>query len=320
MAKLSSSSGSLEDSSAVQAAASAIRGMETDDFWVAAGILMVITIAGLFWAFRSLRRARVIEDTPTSRIRSAAQGYVELHGRQLRMEGEPVTAPLTKLDCTWWSYTIERHQRSGKSSHWRTIQSGTSDACFLIDDDTARCIIDPDDAEVSGATQIRWHGHSEWPSSVPEGSSFLAFGRYRYTENRMHHGEQLYALGFFHTRGDHMNIDMGAELSERLKAWKRDQAALMERFDQDGDGQIDTEEWETARQAAKAEIRDEYADRLAAGGIDVLAAPADGRPFMLSTFSPRVLARRHRWQGIGSILAFFVAGAAAVFMLTSRLG
>jgi E3 Ubiquitin ligase len=320
MAKLGSQSGGREESGALDGAAAAIRGMETDDFWIVASILLIITIIGLFWAFRSLRRARVIEDTPTSRIRSAAQGYVELHGTQLRMEGDPVVAPLTKLDCTWWSYQIERYERSGKNSHWRTIHSGISEACFLIEDDTARCIIDPDEAEVTGATHIVWKGHAEWPTSAPESSSILGFGRYRYTERRMHHGEQIYALGFFHTRGDHMAVDMNSALTERLRDWKRDRAALLQRFDADGDGEISGEEWDTARRDAKAELRDEYADRLAAGGIEVLAVPADGRPFMLSVLPPKQLARRYRWQGIGSIVAFFAAGAVSVFMLTARLG
>ena len=45
-------------------------------FWVLN--LGAAVIGGGWFAFRFLHVARVIEDTPTSRVRSAAQGYVEL--------------------------------------------------------------------------------------------------------------------------------------------------------------------------------------------------------------------------------------------------
>jgi E3 Ubiquitin ligase len=317
--KLSSNTDPTAGPAALSELAQSVRGMETDDFWIVSTILTLVAIGGFFWAFYCLRRARVIEDTPTSKIRSAAQGYVELHGQQLRMDGDPISAPLSKLDCTWWAYEIERHERSGKNSYWRTIHKGISEGLFLVDDGTARCIVDPDAAEVTPSTRIVWNGHSEWPDSAPDSSKLFGFGRYRYTEQRMHHGEELYALGFFHTRGDHMDIDMNAALGERLRGWKQDRAALLARFDADGDGQIDGEEWERAREAAKSELREEYAERLAAGGIDVLAAPPDGRPYLLSVQPQEELARSFRFNSFWGIVAFFIAGAISVFMLTARL-
>lgn len=297
-----------------------LRAMDTDDFWILLVILTAIAVGGFIWAFSALRRARVIEDTPTSKIRSAAQGYVELNGTQLAMDGAPVIAPLSKQQCTWWCFKIERLERSGKSSHWRTLHSGVSEACFFIDDGTGRCIIDPDDAEVIPSVDLTWQGSSEWPASAPDASSLIGFGSYRYSESRMHSGETLYALGFFHTRGDHMDIDMGTAMADRLRIWKQDQEALMQRFDTDGDGRIDEDEWDAARAAARAEIRDEYADRLAAGGIDVLAAPSDARPYLLSVLPQTGLARRYRIQGGVAIVAFFLFGAAAVFAITARFG
>ena len=59
-----------------------------------------------------------MEDTPTSKIRSAAQGYVELSGHGELMEGPKIIAPLTSKYCTWYSYKVEERRRSGKNSQW----------------------------------------------------------------------------------------------------------------------------------------------------------------------------------------------------------
>ena len=63
-------------------------------FWL---LWLVAAVAGGAWfAFRWLHIARMIEDTPTSRIRSAAQGYVELAGRCRALGSTPNLAPLTQ--------------------------------------------------------------------------------------------------------------------------------------------------------------------------------------------------------------------------------
>ena len=48
----------------------------------------VAALSLLGWSL-AWRRQRVIADTPTSRIASAAQGYIELHGRAQALEGIP---------------------------------------------------------------------------------------------------------------------------------------------------------------------------------------------------------------------------------------
>ena len=53
-----------------------------------AGNTMVVKPAGTT-PLATLHIARLLEDTPTSRIRSAAQGYVELAGRSKAMAGAP---------------------------------------------------------------------------------------------------------------------------------------------------------------------------------------------------------------------------------------
>ncbi|MBA1332790.1 hypothetical protein QQ73_17505, partial [Candidatus Endoriftia persephone str. Guaymas] len=99
-------------------------------FWIWVNSLALLCLAALWFAFRNLSRARIIEDTPTSLIRSAHQGYVELNGTAATMQGEPILTPLTHVPCCWYRYRIERRHEKG----WRTSQQGSSDGLFLIKD------------------------------------------------------------------------------------------------------------------------------------------------------------------------------------------
>ena len=47
-------------------------------FWLVVIGLAAAAVYSFWYAFKSWGKNRVIEDTPTSRVRSAAQGYVEL--------------------------------------------------------------------------------------------------------------------------------------------------------------------------------------------------------------------------------------------------
>ena len=76
--------------------------MAENDFWFWLLTLGVAVVAGGAAALRWLKIARLIEDTPTSRIRSAAQGYVELAGNGLPLPATKNPAPLTQRPCTWW--------------------------------------------------------------------------------------------------------------------------------------------------------------------------------------------------------------------------
>ena len=115
------------------------------EFWFHAAITIGLTAAGFYFAFEFFKRARVIEDTPTSKIRSAAQGYVELIGVGDNLDGPVTVAPLTKTPCTWYRYKVEKLG----DKHDHVVDSGTSEDLFVLVGKTGRCVIDPDGAIVS---------------------------------------------------------------------------------------------------------------------------------------------------------------------------
>jgi hypothetical protein len=267
---------------------------ETAAVWPYAAAAMAL-VSFCAW-IASYRRYRTIHDLPTSRVASAAQGYVELFGRSELLEGEPVSSRLTGLPCCWYRYTIER---KGANDRWEHVESGVSRAHFLLVDETGRCVISPEGAEVITRRKQTWHAHG-----------------YRYTEWLLLPQGPLYALGEFRTVGGaNAELDERAEVAALLAQWKREPAQLVERFDLDRDGAISVQEWELARLQAQREVRRRHAEIRARGGVHILGKPRDGRLFLLSNEWPERLGRRFgRWSAL-HLLFFFVAGGAALFLL-----
>lgn len=300
------------------------------EFWIILGLLTTAAAAAFYFTFRALSRARVIEDIPTAKIRSAHQGYVELEGTALPMEGTPILAPLTGSHCCWYRYKIEK--RGDKN--WRTVESDTSDGLFLMTDDTGSCIIDPEGAEVTPNHRSTWYGSSRYPATgntLPgqERSSKLFgitlttvggtswSGRYRYTEERITPGAPFYAIGQFKT---HAPLDLVAQrnllIREKLSNWKRDRPTLLQRFDLDRNGEINQAEWQVARTTAAKEATSEQDSLSVQQALHQLALPeSNRRPFLLSTLPQFSLARRYRWKAVGSLLLFFTCGGVATWMM-----
>jgi hypothetical protein len=306
-----------------------ILAVDSTEFGIWVALAVAAALAGLYFFMRGLSRARLIEDTPTARIRSAPQGYVELTGSGRLMDGPPIVAALTGRHCLWYEYRIERREHTGsrnRSTRWRTVESGRSDGLFLIEDDTGQCVIDPDGAEVITTGRDTWFGDTAWPSTGPAvsrsfGSGFLSlsFGSYRYTERRLNTLDDLYAIGEFRTLGTDHTGDHRQDVVAILRAWKKSPEHYLRKFDKNEDGKIDLQEWEDVRKAAEQEALTQRAKRSVSGVINLLSKGRSGRPFILSATPQDGLAVRYRviaWTGLG---AFFLAGGGAVWAVLVRL-
>lgn len=294
------------------------------DFWLWTGLTTGLALFSGLGARRALRRARAIENTPTSKIRSAAQGYVELIGTGHPAGDAPVITPLTGSPCCWYHCKVERYVRSGKHSHWKTVREVVSETPLILRDGTGECLIDPRGAEVHPRIRQVWYGNSVMPSSPRRsGTGFnwlTGSGRYRYTEERLDSGDPLYALGEFVTLKAGADEDLHAATGRILRAWKQDPQTLQHRFDADGDGRIDAEEWEQARAEARRAAVQERLTRADQPPLHTLGRPRDGRPFILSVEGQADLGRRYRWQAILWTIAFILSAPSAAWMLLVRLG
>lgn len=298
----------------------------------------VLAAAALVAGYSGLRRTRHIEDVPTARVRSAPQGYVELIGTARALDGEPIIAPLSKTNCCWYRYRVER--RSGKE--WRVVDSGASEGIFLLRDDSGDCVIDPEGAEVTSRHKSSWsdngsgwgnHGvHVRLPSLgrtadalVDVGGRILdalgsGIGPYRYTEAVILDGDPLYAIGQFHSigPGDHAS-SLREMTGAMLRQWKRRPDTLRERFDANRDGVVDAQEWERARLVAEREVAEQHRQDLQRDQLHTLKRPADGRYFLLSNLDEFGLLRRFRWRQRLGFGLFLLLGTAVILMLSTRI-
>lgn len=273
----------------------------------AAALLAAFTLFYFFWCQRRMRR---MSGTPTSRIRSAAQGFVEFKGTGHMLPGEPVIAPLTGQRCLWWEYSIVSQGDKANSS-----QTETSDAIFELVDETGRCIIDPEQAEVITTTTQTWYGDTEWPTRGPRAGQSKLTGQYRYHQRLLRDGTPLYVMGLLRTQRAADDHDERHALNALLAEWKRDQASLLRRFDANADGEVDMEEWEAVRQVALEQIRDEQKQRNTHPGLHVLSRPTDNNPFVLSAVPEQKMVRRYRYQSLACLVACPTTTALCVYLL-----
>ncbi|SEQ30173.1 E3 Ubiquitin ligase [Ectothiorhodospira magna] len=287
-------------------------------FWVA--VLVLILVAALWGFLRGAYRKRLIADTPTSRVRSAAQGYVELIGQARLLPGPSITAPLTGTPCAWYDYRVERRDGSGRKQRWSRIEQGRSEDLFLLQDDTGECLIDPEGAQVVCVHRDVWHGHGPRPvQGAGTGGLFSGLGRYRYTERRLHLDEDLYAIGYFRTRqAGEEGGSLNEEVSEILREWKKD-PAILARFNIDLQGHIDMAAWERVRQAALQQALMRRAERADGPAVHIMArGPERRRPYILSAISEADLVRRYVWLTRFSALGFLGAAGGLAWLLLQR--
>ena len=288
----------------------------TGSFWVAIAIAAALCILAALFAVSALRRRYAITGTATSLIRSAAQGYVELEGYGELLDGEPIIAPLSQRRCTWYRYKIERRRDrvsgSRRESEWEVVDQGISDALFQLVDSSGRCVVDPDGAQVSPSVRRVWYGDSARPDG-PNAPRWAFGQRFRFSEERMHPGDPLFAIGMFITAGGAGSaLPSDSEIRDLIRIWKADQETLLERFDTNRDGAIDVREWEAVRTAATEEVV-ARSPGTQAPAVDVLRATGDAnRPFVLAAMFQEDLVRRLGWQAMGG-LAFAVVIAIGIF-------
>ena len=297
-----------------------------DEFFWWSMIPGVLGLAAFVSGFVFVHRKRLIEDMPTSTLRAAAQGYIEVEGTGRIMEGPPIICPLSQTRCVWWAYKVEekRHRtdsRGRSRSEWVTVESGRSDDSFLLDDGTGTCVVDPTGASVVPATTRRWYGRGLRPDVPWElGLGFWrsAFYPYRYTEELILEDNAVYALGAFRTQSGQEVFDEQLDLRELLQKWKHDRK-MMAMFDVNKDGTVDMKEWEAARRMAQRKVREEHVQRAVdTPDLHILAKPRDRRPYILSGIPQAALIRRYTGFAIGSIAGATLAVGFVLWALRLR--
>ena len=260
--------------------------LESRSGWLAC--LSIMTALSILAWLSALKRLRAVRDTPTSKVASAAQGYVELIGQGRPFGEPPLLGKLSLLPCLWYRYKIE--QRTSKNK-WQTVDSGESDDSFTLHDGTGECVVDPEQAEIITQHCDQWHRDD-----------------HRYTEWKLLENDELYVIGQFRTQGgSNLEFDTREELNALLAEWKNDKPTLHARFDLDNNGELDMKEWMLARSAAKREVTRMMREAQAQPDIHIIGQPRDGKLFMISNITPDKLSRRYLFWSWMHLVIFFGA-------------
>ena len=241
----------------------------TDDWRLRLLGYAVAMFLALWAALNAKRFRQFILDTPRSKIGSAAQGFVELQGK-CEFYGDRVTQGFMHgPPCVWHRYSVGCAENE-------TSQSGQSDLPFVIRDETGVCVVNPDGAKIISSGRRSWsHG-----------------GKY-YRTHYIRHGAQLYVFGEMRANGCSVtSYNERSELASVLRTWKQDQPWLLEEFDADKNGEIDSDEWDNARARAEKIARDKFEVKRVDRVENSIRKPSNGLPMLISDQHPDTLTKK----------------------------
>lgn len=276
---------------------------------------------------KGMKLRSLSSSTATSKIATAAKGFVELAGFARALNSQPLRDPIARRPCVWYHYDTEERNQRGKGNDWRVVDSATSTRPFVLDDGTALCAILSLQATIERPQ----------PELIKEGSNR------RHKVWRIKEGDPLYALGQLkrakpgefddapladgkpvvqtaYDRARRVNEVAGL----MLRSWKSNRAELLSRFDSDGNGRVDWHEWEKAQAEARALAEQQVAEARAVPAPEKTATelekpdgpavefklerPDDDRPMLVAACTEKQLTRRARRRSIIG-LVLFTAGA-----------
>lgn len=100
-------------------------------------------------AFRDLRTRRLIQNTPTARVRSMAMGLVEINGEVVQRSEH--LAPFSGRPCAYWQVEVATR---GRRNTWTTVHRAASGSPFFVQDDTGLALVYPKDADCRVIHQV----------------------------------------------------------------------------------------------------------------------------------------------------------------------
>jgi hypothetical protein len=171
----------------------------------------------LLWrSFRDLRLRRLVQNTPTARIRSMPMGLVEISGEAVpRSE---LAAPFSGRPCAYWQVDISTRTRRNA---WTVVHRNASGHPFFLRDETGVALVSPQGATVRLNYQIE---EECLGVSLPEvyaqylhdqhlaGSALWRLGAMRFRERLLEAGQRVYVLGTAQPRPQAVAISTDEEL------------------------------------------------------------------------------------------------------------
>jgi len=213
--------------------------------WVGPAFALLGAIALAVVGYFALRRKRLMQNVPTSKVKGVFIGLNELKGG-CRVE-TPLTSFLAGKECIWYSYKIEEewersettndgegNSKTERKTGWTTIDSGEERRSFHLEDDTGQIRVLPEKAKFIGdrvlsdtvrRTESLYHGKG------PRGDIVDSTGRRRFVEHAIPIDAEIYCLGSARIREDVVEPEIAYdELDKLFLISSKSEAALTMRY------------------------------------------------------------------------------------------
>lgn len=152
---------------------------------VAAVLLLYFSFSLSGSGFQRVVDFRMLERIPLSSILGATSGETQLKGF-VDPSSDVLRSPRTNTESVYFRYKVEKEYRDSDGDRsWRTIRDESSATNFLIDDGSGKATI----LAKKSRGQIRWSAVQHYRQ---------VSGDYRYTEWRIHPGDQITVFGWLH--------------------------------------------------------------------------------------------------------------------------
>ncbi len=173
-----------------------------------AGVLLVLGVVLIAVGKRQSAFKLTMSQTPTTPIDDLKElQHAEIKG--VASCDQPLEAPYSNVSCVFYSYALQRRERSRSSSGstsytWRTIDSGAARVPFTLTDSTGSVTVDPEGASVDAPVVVKRPVRSgDSIESLPDGPlktvlsgvSMLATTPHRVTVRAVPVDRELYVLG-----------------------------------------------------------------------------------------------------------------------------
>lgn len=201
--------------------------MAEGDLFGAAVLGLGFGIFSFFFGLKKLFLKRLIENIPTSKLRSIAMGLVEVYGEVVPIK--VLKSPFMGKDCVYFRYDIEeQHSDSKGHTYWVALKKGEASVPFRLKDETDSVIVDCTGANVDIKSDTRFEsgiGHEPPPQVLSflkanriAHDSFLGINKHmRYTEYFIEPGEKMYIMG---TAAENRGTKAGARHTENVVIMK----------------------------------------------------------------------------------------------------
>lgn len=286
-------------------------------------IALVLFIHYIAQWFKKTRWLRLIKDTPTSKIKSAAQGKVELSGIAKHIQDSKLISPLTGRECVWYHYYIEEYQEKNDGA-WEVIRNEVSTDLFALEDETGQCIVNPEGATVQCFLSEHWYHGDHFPGKLPTPRKRLIISnneKYRYTERWIEHDEPLFVHGEFYTQtATAEHLPLKEELKQTLQLYKSYPKQYLKKYNISSLEQIDQHLWDKIRTETMQQIIDSRANNDSITSIDLLRKPANRKnEFLLSSYSEEELVQQYKKNSVMSLLISIISATFAFPILINLI-